>query len=242
MVLGDLLCFESPDSDKKALPSPLQLRRKILVKAKRQMNSEEPTTTMVPTDPQLHPLNEASSQLLLEQKNNNKSMKLKTKVHPRSASLSLSRGKSEKNNNRKGSVLEFGDSTDVSASFSALVNYCESVKFKGFDTSRHYWQMSSFDETKASQLINARSTAEKFIRHNQQFLSRIYPKGTRVNSSNYDPIPLWLAGCQMVALNYQAQDKPVAYNRALFRANGQCGYILKPEPLLRGISKTQHNV
>ena len=51
-------------------------------------------------------------------------------------------------------------------------------------------------------------------------------------SSNYDPIPMWLAGCQMVALNYQAHDKPLAYNRALFRANGQCGYILKPEPLL----------
>ena len=56
-----------------------------------------------------------------------------------------------------------------------------------------------------------------------------------MNSSNYDPIPLWLAGCQMVALNYQAQDKPVAYNRALFRANGQCGYILKPQQLLQGI-------
>lgn len=135
---------------------------------------------------------------------------------------------------RKGSVLVLETSTDVSASFSALVNYCESIKFKGFDTPRHYWQMSSFDESKAGQLINARSTADKFIKHNQQFLSRIYPKGTRVNSSNYDPIPLWLAGCQMVALNYQAQDKPVAYNRALFRANGQCGYILKPEPLLRG--------
>ena len=135
---------------------------------------------------------------------------------------------------RKGSVLVLETSTDVSASFSALVNYCESIKFKGFDTPRHYWQMSSFDESKAGQLINARSTADKFIKHNQQFLSRIYPKGTRVNSSNYDPIPLWLAGCQMVALNYQAQDKSVAFNRALFRANGQCGYILKPEPLLRG--------
>jgi hypothetical protein len=32
---------------------------------------------------------------------------------------------------------------------------------------------------------------------------RIYPRGSRVNSSNYDPVPLWLAGCQLVALNYQ---------------------------------------
>ena len=64
--------------------------------------------------------------------------------------------------------------------------------------------------------------------------SSIQKQGTRFMSSNYDPIPLWLAGCQMVALNYQAQDKPLAFNRALFRSNGQCGYILKPEPLLNG--------
>ena len=39
----------------------------------------------------------------------------------------------------------------------------------------------------------------------------------------------------MVALNYQAQDKPLAFNRALFKANGKSGYILKPEPLLNGM-------
>lgn len=121
---------------------------------------------------------------------------------------------------------------NVSASLSALVNYCESVKFKSFDSPRNYWQMSSFDETKAVNLSLVRSSAEKFIAYNRVYLSRIYPKGTRVMSSNYDPIPLWLAGCQMVALNYQAQDKPLAFNRALFKSNGQCGYILKPEPLL----------
>ena len=54
--------------------------------------------------------------------------------------------------------------------------------------------MSSFDETKATQLSLVRSSAEKFVTHNRKYLSRIYPKGTRVLSSNYDPIPLWLAG------------------------------------------------
>lgn len=123
----------------------------------------------------------------------------------------------------------------ISEKLSALVNYCESVKFKGFDSPRQYWQMSSLDETKAAQLYLVKSSADKFVAHNRRYLSRIYPRGTRVLSSNYDPIPLWLAGCQMVALNYQAQDKPLAYNRALFRCNGQCGYVLKPEHLLKGI-------
>lgn len=32
---------------------------------------------------------------------------------------------------------------------------------------------------------------------------RIYPKGTRVTSSNYNPLPGWMHGAQMVALNMQ---------------------------------------
>lgn len=40
-------------------------------------------------------------------------------------------------------------------------------------------------------------------RYNKRQMSRIYPKGTRVDSSNYSPQPFWTAGCQFVALNYQ---------------------------------------
>jgi Phosphatidylinositol-specific phospholipase C, Y domain len=35
--------------------------------------------------------------------------------------------------------------------------------------------------------------------------SRIYPKGTRVDSSNYNPAPAWALGAQLVALNYQSK-------------------------------------
>lgn len=38
---------------------------------------------------------------------------------------------------------------------------------------------------------------------------RIYPKGTRVDSSNYDPHVGWTHGAQMVAFNMQV-------SRALF--------------------------
>ncbi|KAG7217350.1 hypothetical protein CRUP_003134, partial [Coryphaenoides rupestris] len=36
-------------------------------------------------------------------------------------------------------------------------------------------------------------------RYNKMQLSRIYPKGTRVDSSNYNPQVFWNAGCQLVA-------------------------------------------
>ena len=34
-------------------------------------------------------------------------------------------------------------------------------------------------------------------------LVRTYPAGSRIDSSNYDPIPMWNAGIHMVALNIQ---------------------------------------
>ena len=34
-------------------------------------------------------------------------------------------------------------------------------------------------------------------------LVRVYPKGARFDSSNYNPVPLWNQGIHMVALNYQ---------------------------------------
>ena len=40
----------------------------------------------------------------------------------------------------------------------------------------------------------------------RQFV-RTYPAGTRIDSSNYDPIPLWNHGIQMVALNVQTPGK-----------------------------------
>ncbi|GIZ03789.1 1-phosphatidylinositol 4,5-bisphosphate phosphodiesterase gamma-1 [Caerostris extrusa] len=64
--------------------------------------------------------------------------------------------------------------------------------------------------------------------HRLQF-SRVYPKGSRIDSSNYDPMKMWNAGVQMVALNYQTADRAMQLNQARFLQNGNCGYILKPK-------------
>ncbi|KAI4871630.1 hypothetical protein NFI96_000014 [Prochilodus magdalenae] len=64
-------------------------------------------------------------------------------------------------------------------------------------------------------------------------LSRIYPKGTRVDSSNYMPQVFWNAGCQLVALNFQTIDLPMQLNLGMFEYNGKCGYKLKPEFMRR---------
>lgn len=55
--------------------------------------------------------------------------------------------------------------------------------------------------------------------------------GLRYDSSNYNPVPYWTVGCQMVALNYQTPGLPMQLNLGKFRDNGGCGYVLKPPEL-----------
>ena len=84
------------------------------------------------------------------------------------------------------------------------MNYTEAVKFSNFDDGRNFWEMSSFEETKVMQILEKETSEKQLKKYNQTNLSRIYPKGTRLDSSNLDPLPPWAAGCQMVALNFQA--------------------------------------
>lgn len=46
----------------------------------------------------------------------------------------------------------------------------------------------------------------RFTQHN---LLRIYPKGTRVTSSNYNPLVGWSHGAQMVAFNMQVSHSAI---------------------------------
>uniref|UniRef100_A0A8C4HF19 Phosphoinositide phospholipase C n=1 Tax=Dicentrarchus labrax TaxID=13489 RepID=A0A8C4HF19_DICLA len=88
-----------------------------------------------------------------------------------------------------------------------------------------YKEIRSFMENK----IPGKSRTKDFLQYNCKALSRIYPKGQRVESSNYDPYPLWAVGCHMVALNFQTADKYTQLNSALFSLNGHTGYVLQPE-------------
>uniref|UniRef100_A0A667ZL37 Phosphoinositide phospholipase C n=1 Tax=Myripristis murdjan TaxID=586833 RepID=A0A667ZL37_9TELE len=113
---------------------------------------------------------------------------------------------------------------------SDLVIYCKSVHYNGFEHAKDnqaFYEMSSFKESKAANLAETSATA--YIHHNMDKLSRIYPAGSRTDSSNYNPVPMWNAGCQIVALNFQTPSKEMDLNQGRFLPNGMCGYILKPE-------------
>nr|XP_014991441.2 1-phosphatidylinositol 4,5-bisphosphate phosphodiesterase eta-2 isoform X1 [Macaca mulatta] len=122
----------------------------------------------------------------------------------------------------------------LSRALSDLVKYTKSVATHDIEMEAvSSWQVSSFSETKAHQILQQKPA--QYLRFNQHQLSRIYPSSYRVDSSNYNPQPFWNAGCQMVALNYQSEGRMLQLNRAKFSANGGCGYVLKPECMCQGV-------
>uniref|UniRef100_A0A6Q2X976 Phosphoinositide phospholipase C n=1 Tax=Esox lucius TaxID=8010 RepID=A0A6Q2X976_ESOLU len=117
----------------------------------------------------------------------------------------------------------------IAKELSDMVIYCKSVPFNGFQDAKDnlaFYEMASVKEGKAIQL--AEESANCYIRHNVDKLSRIYPAGLRTDSSNFNPVPLWNAGCQIVALNVQTPCPNMDLNQGRFLVNGKTGYILKP--------------
>lgn len=98
------------------------------------------------------------------------------------------------------------------------------------EKNRHY-EMSSFDEKQAMTLLKERPM--EFVKYNKNQLSRVYPAGTRFDSSNFMPQVFWNAGCQLVALNYQTMDVAMQLNLGIFEYNMRSGYLLKPEFMRR---------
>merc|ERR1719400_2018781 len=127
-----------------------------------------------------------------------------------------------------------GKESKASAELSALVNYVMPVHFRSFENAekrKRAYEMSSFVETTATGLL--KQDPMEFVRYNRFQTSRVYPKGTRVDSTNFVPQIYWNAGCQMVALNYQTLDIPMQLNLGIFQYNRRSGYLLKPDFMCR---------
>ncbi|KAF5903601.1 1-phosphatidylinositol 4,5-bisphosphate phosphodiesterase delta-1 isoform X1 [Clarias magur] len=200
-ILGDAL-LQRPLGTKAptCLPSPEELKRKILIKGKR--------------------LNKLEAAF-----NNNTTEDVGTVSEEDEAAEAKTEGEQEaKPKDPKKKKI------NLAKELSDLVIYCKSVHFTSFEHShgkQACYEMSSFKESKAKHL--GETSATGFIHHNMEKLSRIYPAGSRTDSSNYNPVTMWNAGCQIVALNFQTAGKEMDLNQGRFLPNGKTGYILKPE-------------
>ncbi|XP_032437521.1 1-phosphatidylinositol 4,5-bisphosphate phosphodiesterase zeta-1-like [Xiphophorus hellerii] len=232
-ILGDKLLKSPLDHPTTGdLPSPNDLMYKILIKNKKlksQIRREDKTEESADEG------EDADDEDEEDDDDDDDSIQSKTKFwSPRKMSSKKKYGYSVKFNlvslngtdQKKVKVTLHQDLSD-------LVIYTRSVKFISFSHSRdnqNCYENTSMAEKKARKLLKA--SGSSFIKHNQRFLSRIYPAGSRTSSSNYNPQEFWNVGAQLVALNFQSPGLSMDLNNGRFQDNGGCGYVLKPAVLM----------
>eukprot|EP00980_Cylindrotheca_fusiformis_P005332 scaffold1138_cov128-Cylindrotheca_fusiformis.AAC.14 len=82
-------------------------------------------------------------------------------------------------------------------------------KFKNFEKSiaQNPSHMHSFGESKITKIINKnKANANSWRKYNVHHMSRTYPAGIRVDSSNYNPILAWSMGCRKCSENMYASE------------------------------------
>jgi hypothetical protein len=94
------------------------------------------------------------------------------------------------------------------------------------------FKMQSYAEAGALKLWD--KNREDFVEFNRYLLSRIYPFGGRVDSSNMNPIPFWSAGCHAVCLNFQTGDVsyPLIYRSVIKNARRFGLIVVRNDPSL----------
>uniref|UniRef100_A0A3B3X612 1-phosphatidylinositol 4,5-bisphosphate phosphodiesterase n=1 Tax=Poecilia mexicana TaxID=48701 RepID=A0A3B3X612_9TELE len=257
-LFGDLLLRQPlenyPMDPGHPLPSPNDLKRKILIKNKR-LKPEVEQRQLEALKKHMEAGETNTPAIIMGEENEddaeNGQLNTTLTVFTNSVSQSnaISSGKEEERSNsikKGGDVAEDSEealiaqykyesaTTNIHPYLSAMVNYAQPVKFQGFDVAEErniHHNMSSFNESVG--LGYLKTNAIEFVNYNKRQMSRIYPKGGRVDSSNYMPQIFWNAGCQMVSLNFQTPDLAMQLNQGKFEYNGCCGYLLKPDFMRR---------
>lgn len=253
-ILGERLLLKPVSNSTSKLPSPEELKYKILVKVKSSNSSLGPgfqvetatlgrqRSTSFPTRPTVSSSSAALPLL--------PSLPTQSPVSPpTSASTTLySPNEQSTTPTSASSTDEESDAvlaplvhttpvrkmrlTNIIQPLAELGVYLQGYKFHGFDSpeAKEFNHIFSLDESKANSICNDQEDKALFEDHNLSFMSRVYPRGSRVDSSNFDPNIYWRRGVQMVALNWQTYDQFMQMNQAMFAAGSDAyGYVLKPD-------------
>lgn len=223
-VLGDMLPKPFILDETRPLPSPDQLRHKVLVKGKMLSASQSVSSSEDDDEEEEDEAEDdgaASDADDDEMTPNVRKEKQDKKEEPKKAA-------------KPAKVTTAKEMSDLV--------HLKSVHFAGYEQTKQKnapWEMSSFSELKVKKLVKADLASA--IELNMTNLIKVYPKGTRFDSSNFMPMVSWCAGYHIVALNYQTKDVPMRLNLGKFYDNGGCGYVLKPAPL-RSLAAKPENV
>ena len=70
------------------------------------------------------------------------------------------------------------------------------------------YPITSMEERKINLQAADTASTNAMQRRTHHRMLRAYPRGTRADSSNMDPLAAWRCGVQLVALNLQTNDPP----------------------------------
>ncbi|KAI2464735.1 PLC-like phosphodiesterase [Annulohypoxylon bovei var. microspora] len=206
-VWADLL-LPHPDDDCKFLPSPEDLRRKILVKVK-----------YAPPDVHLPSTGRDSVEHLPPD--------VKA-VKPDKADKAEKAEKADKADPKSKTTTQqkVKKASKIIQALSALGVYTRGVSFKSLSQPEAKMPTHIFSLSEGGVAEVHESEAARLFEHNRDYLMRTYPSGMRIGSSNLDPETFWRKGIQIVALNWQKWDEGMMLNEGMFAGTG--GFVLKP--------------
>ena len=250
--LGERLVTEPYLTNLLSLPSPEELRYRILVKVK---PGEDPAVTR-PASPVRRRKRAFSSPfsrpLILDNSvvPNGPWLSSSPSMSPSeqssvwiggrssTAATSMSSATDESDAHGRSNVPSRRSSTKhKSKIIKALGNlgvYTQGLKLNDFSApeSQTYNHVFSVPERRFENLCRDLDTAAQLEKHNMRYLMRVYPSAYRVKSTNPDPLAFWRRGAQMVALNWQTYDLGMQMNEAMFASGSdRSGYVLKPKEL-----------
>ncbi|KAL7625357.1 hypothetical protein AAE478_004573 [Parahypoxylon ruwenzoriense] len=254
-IFGPRLVTESLEPSSTRLPSPSELKDRILIKVKgthqnpeqrrngggeatagrRRGNSlTSPFSKPVSCDNASIPTQYLSSPLLSPTNQPARRMIAKRvdtitegEVHDTvSSSTSECDSEEEKKGKRK--------TSKIVKNLGELGVYCTGVKFHGFESAecKKSNHILSFMEGTFRKHSKASDSKLALTRHNMRYMMRVYPQYSRLSSDNFNPLMYWRRGVQMAALNWQTFDLGMQLNQAMFDGGtDQSGYVLKPESM-----------
>lgn len=249
--LGDRLVTEPVLTNALTLPSPEELRHRILVKVKageepaprpaspvrrRERafsspfsrpsildNSGIPNVPLLSSSPSMSPSEQSSAWI---------------GGRTSTATTSMSSATDESDAHVRSNVPSRRSSTKrkskITKSLGNLGVYTQGLKLNDFSApeSKTYNHVFSVPERRFENLCRDLETAAQLEKHNMRYLMRIYPSAYRVKSTNPEPLGFWRRGAQMVALNWQTYDLGMQMNDAMFASGSdRSGFVLKPKEL-----------
>ncbi|KAG7442703.1 PLC-like phosphodiesterase [Guyanagaster necrorhizus] len=155
---------------------------------------------------------------------------LMVEYYPPSSGDSSSSSSSSDLSSEEGSRIS-DDCTKISPELASLGHYARSMKPKSgwqherLAKPRHI--LINVSESSISSLLP--HTLETLIDHGLHHLRRVFPKGTRITSTNMDVLKCWRNGTHVACLNWQHYDRSMQLNEGMFVGTG--GWVQKPSGL-----------